>query len=233
MRDELVAQFLPNIRRHAQSMSRRVPSHIPLEDLVSAGALGLLEAARRYDPSKCEHFEVYAEHRIRGAILDELRSHDNLSRDMRYRSRECDKAILKLERQQGYRPASDEVARELGLSIAEYEKLRSKVHRGKILSVEALGAAGTGAEYIEDGSVPDSFSVVAAREVQTILTRAIDSLPDRLKVVVGLYYQEELKLSEIGAALGVTEARACQLRGEAVRKIREILCSWNVSREEC
>lgn len=230
-RDELVLRYLPRINKLARSMARRLPPHVPLDDLTSAGAVGLLDAARRYDPSRCERFEAYAEHRIRGAMLDELRSHDSLSRDLRSRSRRKDEAIAKLEREQGRTPSSEDVAEELGIELHEYDRLLGRVHRGTVLSAEALTRNGVGAQAFADPNMPDPFRVTAAREVRDLLTKALDNLPDRLKLVASLYYRKGLKLSEIGARLGVTEARACQLRGEAVRQLREIMKSWEVTHE--
>jgi len=227
-RDELVRAYIPRIHKIARSMARRLPPHVPLDDLISAGALGLIDAARRYDPSLCERFEAYAEHRIRGSMLDELRSHDSLSRDLRSRSRRRDEAVARLERKLGHSPSSEDIAEELGLDIEEYERLVGRVHRGTVLSAEALTRDGIGAQAFEDPHVPDPFRVAAAREVRDLLTRALECLPPRLQLVASLYYREGLKLSEIGNKLGVTEARACQLRGEAVRRLRDILSSWDV-----
>ncbi len=228
-RDELVLRYIPRIHKLARAMARRLPPHVPLDDLISAGALGLIDAARRYDPKLCERFEAYAEHRIRGAMLDELRSHDSLSRDLRSRSRRRDEAIARLERRFGRAPAPEEIAEELGIGMEEYERLLGRVHRGTVLSAEALTRDGIGAQAFEDPEIPDPFRVTAAREVRDLLTRAMDCLPDRLNLVASLYYREGLKLSEIGARLGVTEARACQLRGEAVRRLREIMNSWKIN----
>lgn len=230
-RDELVVEYIPRIHQLARAMARRLPPHVPLDDLISAGALGLIDAARRYDPSLCERFEAYAEHRIRGSMLDELRSHDSLSRDLRSRSRRRDEAIARLERQLGHSPSSEDVARELGLEMEEYDRLMGRVHRGTVLSAEALTRDGAGAQAFEDPHVPDPYRVTAAREIRDLITKALEALPDRLQLVASMYYREGFKLSEIGSRLGVTEARACQLRGEAVRRLREILSSWEIDED--
>lgn len=227
-RDALVSRFIPCIYKVARSIGRRLPAHFSFDDIVSAGALGLLDAARRYDPSMCERFEVYAELRIRGAILDELRSHDSLTRDLRSISRRRDAAIAKLEHTLGSTPTSKDVADELGLELDEYDRLLGRVHRGTMLSAEAVTRDGIGAQAFEDTETPDPFQVTLAREIHDLLEKAVDYLPARLQVVARLYYTEGLKLNEIGARLGVTEARACQLRGEALKRLREILCSWGV-----
>jgi RNA polymerase sigma factor for flagellar operon FliA len=224
----MILKYIPRIHKLARAMARRLPPHVPLDDLISAGALGLLDAAGRYDPNVCERFEAYAEHRIRGAMLDELRSHDSLSRDLRARSRRREEAIARLERRLGHAPAAEDIAAELGLEIEDYEHLLGRVHRGTVLSAEALTRDNSGAQSFEDPSVPDPFRVTAAVEVRDLLARALCFLPDRLQLVASMYYRDGMKLSEIGDRLGVTEARACQLRGEAVRRIREILASWDV-----
>lgn len=227
--DELVNRYIPRINKLARSMARRLPPHVPIDDLVSAGAMGLLDAARRYDPNVCERFEAYAEHRIRGAMLDELRSHDSLSRDLRSRSRRRDEAVTRLERKLGHAPSSEQVAGELGIDLEEYDRLLGRVHRGTVLSAEALTRDGVGAQAFEDAQVPDPFNVAAAHELRDLLSHALEKLPERLQLVASLYYREGYKLSEIGALLGVTEARACQLRGEAVRRLRDVLGSWDVT----
>ncbi len=226
--EDLSTRYLPRIQKLARAMARRLPPHVPLDDLISAGALGLLDAARRYDPNVCERFEAYAEHRIRGAMLDELRSHDSLSRDLRSRSRRREEAIARLERKNGCAPASEDIAEELGIELEEYERLMGRVHRGTVLNAEALTRDGSGAQAFEDSAIPDPFRVAAAREVRDLLTRALDALPERLNLVASMYYREGYKLSEIGAKLGVTEARACQLRGEAVRRLRDIMTNWKI-----
>lgn len=230
-RDDFVVQQMPRVHHLARVMARRLPPHVPIDDLVSAGTLGLMDAARRYDPSLCNRFEAFAEHRIRGAMLDELRSHDSLSRDLRNRLKRRDQAVACLERNLGRAPASEEVAQEMGVEMEEYQRLLGRVHRGIPMSAEALTRDGMGAQAFPDTKHPDPCDLAIAREQRELLGRAISMLPKRLKLVMGLYYREGMTLSQIGDTLGVTEARACQLRAEAVKRIREILTNWEVTAE--
>lgn len=226
---EFIVDHMPRVHRLARRMARRLPPHIPMDDLVSAGTLGLLDAARRYDPEVCSKFEAFAEHRIRGAMLDELRAHDCLSRDLRTRCKRRDEAVASLEQQLGRAPSSDEVADAMGVELDEYQRVLGRVHRSNGASAEALTRDGAGAQAFADTALPDPCEVAIARERRDLLERAVSALPERLKLVTSLYYREGMTLAQIGETLGVTEARACQLRGEAVRRIRELLLAWDVT----
>ncbi len=227
--NDLVLEFLPKIQHIARTMVKRLPSHVPYEDLLSAGAYGLVDASRKYVPQKCRRFEVYAEHRIRGAMLDELRSYDSLSRDLRTRTRKRNEVVTKLEKKNFRAPTTGEIIKELGIKMRDYNRFEERVYRGTTLNAEAITRDGIGAQAFEDTSIPDPHCVAKAQEVKKLLKFALNRLPDRLKLVANLYYYEGYKLSEIGSLLGVTEARACQLRGEAIQELKQILLSCGIS----
>lgn len=229
--EALVLQHMPRIEKIARSIARRIPPHVPLDDLISAGTLGLIDAAHRFDPSVCERFESFAEPRIRGSMLDELRSHDTLSRELRSRWRKTDEVVGQLQQSLGRPPSDEEVAAEMEISLDDYDRLRSRVRRACVQSAEALSRNGVGAQSFADEDQPDPYQLVAARQMKEILTKALADLPERLQLVTSLYYKDGLTLSEIGELLGVTEARACQLRGEAVRRLRTTLDTWKVRDE--
>jgi RNA polymerase sigma factor for flagellar operon FliA len=221
--NELVVNQMPRVHSMARKLARRLPSYVSLDDLVSAGTLGLVHAARRYDPALCNRFEAFAEHRIKGAMLDELRAHDCLSRDLRAHCRRRDEAVATLEQALGRSPTPTEVAGEMGMEIEEYQELLGRAHRGHVSSAEALSHDGAGAQAYADTECPDPCDVAIARERLELLAKAVAALPERLQLVTSLYYREGLTLAQIGEMLGVTEARACQLRGEAVRRMRQTL----------
>jgi RNA polymerase sigma factor for flagellar operon FliA len=209
-------RYLPLVRRIAMRTVRRLPPEVSLDDVLGAGWMGLAEALRRRTAQMNEEqFEAYASHRIRGAILDHLRSLDPLSRKMRGVSRRIAAAVRTLTGRFGRLPAEEEIAGELGLDIEGYRELVGRVS-------EVDGARLELTEYTGDRSPPESRPdfLASRREAVQKVTEAIDGLPERLKTVLGLYYQDDCSLREIGEILGVTESRVCQMHSEAVQRIR-------------
>ena len=198
---------------------RRLPSHITMDDLISAGWVGMVEALRRRDgfPTE-EQFESYAAHRVRGAILDYLRSLDPMTRKMRGASRQLTAAIRALTARMGRSPAEEEIAAELGIDLDNYRVLLHQVTQADPTRVE-----------LTDGFGPRSRSDAAPdflahrRQLADRIAGAVDQIPERLRVILSLYYQEECSFREVGEVLGVTEARICQLHAEAIQRIRAIL----------
>jgi RNA polymerase sigma factor for flagellar operon FliA len=209
-------RYLPLVRRITMRLVRKLPPEVTLDDLLGAGWLGLVEALRRRtDVMDEEQFEAYASHRIRGAILDYLRSLDPMSRKLRGASRQISTAIKSLSSSLGRPPEEEEIAGELGLALETYRQLLGDVAQADMARIELT-------DLVAPSTAPDAgpdHIVTRAQLVQRI-AEAIDDLPERLKLVVGLYYQEELNLKEIGLVLEVTESRVCQLHSEAVHRIR-------------
>lgn len=217
--NDLVTQYLPQVRRQALSLQVRLPSSIELDDLIQAGTLGLLEALGRFDASQGASFATFASQRIRGAMLDELRSRDWLPRSVRRNGRRVDEAVRRLEQRLG-RPAEEaEIAAELDMDLADYRQLLNDTNNGQLLPFE---------ELIEEGVEPGAgdrpldspFASLVDGQQRARLVSAIEVLPEREKLLMALYYQEELNLKEIGAVLGVTESRVCQLHSQAVSRLR-------------
>ncbi len=209
-------RYLPLVRRIAMRLVRQLPQAITVDDLLSAGWVGLVEAARRRTPQMPEEeFEAYASHRVRGAILDYLRSLDPMSRRMRGASRQITGAIRSLTARLSRAPEEEEIASELGIEIETYRALLGQVAQADAARVDLSEVAGprTGSEQLPD-------AMASRRELADRIADAVDTLPDRLRVVMGLYYQEDCSLREIGEILGVTESRVCQLHSEAVHRIR-------------
>ena len=218
-RRKAAASYYPFIKQVARRMARRLPSHIALDDIVSSGVLGLMDCIDKYDPRKSQRFETYAEFRIKGAMLDELRSADPLSRDQRANVNALRTAQRNLEARHGRTPEPEELAAELGCDLDHFHAVIARVAASRtVLLEESLTAADSIGDQRNDTTVDSFYS-----ERRTFLANAIAKLPARLRMVVTLYYFEDLSLKEIGRVLGVTESRVCQLHGHAMRLLRDML----------
>jgi RNA polymerase sigma factor for flagellar operon FliA len=216
-RNRLIAEFAPMARRVALRVARRTPSWIASEDLVSAAMVGLAEAAERYDATRGEPFVAFATKRVRGAVLDELRRGDPLSRSARRSARKLGETMRALEQRLG-RPAEDqEVAAALGIDVEEYQDELAMLTHISTVGLEVAESAGSGA--IADAS-PSPASELERAQTLAQLTRALKSLAARDAQILSLYYNEEFTYAEIGELLGVTESRVCQLHGRALARLR-------------
>jgi RNA polymerase sigma factor for flagellar operon FliA len=216
-RDELIQRGLPIVRRLAFRLARRLPPNVDVGDLIGAGTEGLLKSIESYDVTNAARFETYAEARVRGAILDELRGQDTLTRHGRRQMGDVARAMRKLENSLGRAPEEEEVAAALGIELDVYHKLAENLSRAPALAnVGALDP-----DEVAGGS--DSAGEFEHRELKLQLVAAIQRLPERTQTVLGLYYQEECTLAEIGQVLGVTESRVCQILGDATARLRAAL----------
>ncbi|QOR39173.1 RNA polymerase sigma factor FliA [Billgrantia diversa] len=216
---ELLDEYLPLVRRQALSMQVRLPASIELDDLIQAGTVGLLEAMGRFDSTQGASFATFASQRIRGAMLDELRSRDWLPRSVRRNARAVDEAVRRLEQTLGRAAEETEIAAELDMGLEEYRQLLNDTNSGHLLPFEALMAEGV-EPGIEDASIDTAYRQLIDEEKRQQLAEGIEALPEREKLLMALYYQEELNLKEIGVVLGVTESRVCQLHSQAVSRLR-------------
>lgn len=215
--NSLAEHYRPRIQRHATRIARKLPRHVQVNDLVSAGFAGLVDAFRNFDPERMESFEAYIDHRIRGAILDELRAHDPLSRDRRTFVRKMALARQQLVSRLGREPSEAEVALEMDMSLALF---RSRVARA---SEMAQHQACEGSELVEEkeddaNRSPEARVEMTAERLQVL--RACETLPERQRLVLRLHYREELTLRQIGERLGVTESRVSQIHAEAILRVR-------------
>jgi RNA polymerase sigma factor for flagellar operon FliA len=220
-RQEYAAKFYPCVEKVARRLARRLPAHVDMDDLISSGVIGLMEAAGRFDPKRVDRFEAFAEFRIRGAMLDDLRSRDTLSRDMRRLSNELREATRRLESQLGRTPDNGELAETLGLKVHELYARQQKLTGSSVVGIDDAGPDFH--DRTRDENQPDPFEMTAHRETLARLVAGIDDLPEKMQQVLSLYYCENLNLKEIGQVLGVTESRVCQIHGEATRRLRESL----------
>jgi RNA polymerase sigma factor FliA len=214
-RNRLIAEFAPMARRVALRVARRTPSWIASEDLVSAAMVGLAEAAERYDASRGEPFLAFATKRVRGAVLDELRRGDPLSRSARRSARQLGETMRGLEQRLGRTPEDEEVAAALGIEVEEYQDELAMLTHISTVGLEAVEGAGAAAD---SGPSPQ----VQLERAQTLanLTSALKTLGERDAQILALYYNEEFTYAEIGQLLGVTESRVCQLHGRALARLR-------------
>ncbi len=212
---KLYERYTPLVRRIAMKTVRTLPSSVTLDDLLSAGWIGLAEALqRRTSGMNEEQFEAYASHRVQGAILDYLRSLDPLSRKLRGASRRISDTTAELSSRLGRSPEEEEIAGELGLSLENYHQLLMQIAEAGLARLELTENSG----WLPEQLSPETL--VTEHELVDHVATAIDELPERLRTVLGLYYQEDCSFREIGEILGVTESRACQLHTEAVHRIR-------------
>jgi RNA polymerase sigma factor for flagellar operon FliA len=217
-RNHYVTRYYDCVEKVAKRLVRRLPRSTELADLMSAGALGLIEAATRYDPSRGDSFEAFAQLRIKGAMLDDIPVRDSMSRDMRRSWKAFGGAASRLTQQLGRKPTEEELADEVGVSL---ENLRRR--RNQLAGAQVIGLEDAGVDVLErtaDLNAADPQELASRRELVDRLSQNIAALPKRMQQVLSLYYRESLSLKEIGAVLGVTECRVCQIHREAARRLR-------------
>jgi RNA polymerase sigma factor for flagellar operon FliA len=227
VRDRLILTYAPLVKYVAGRLGSGLPAHVDEGDLVSYGLLGLIGAIERFDPDRDIKFETYAISRIKGSIIDELRSLDWVPRSVRSRAREIERAIAELESRLGRAPTDDEIAQKIGITEAELGDSLSDISRSSIAALDELwtmsGETGDQVsllDTIEDTDGAEPQSALAQTEMREALGEAIARLPEREKLVVTLYYYEELTLREIGEVLGVTESRVSQLHTKAILRLK-------------
>lgn len=224
-KEDAVRRYAPMVKRMAYHLAARLPASVQVDDLVQAGLIGLMDAAARFEESLGVQFETYAMQRVRGAMLDELRASDWLPRGARKAQREIEEAITRLEQKLGRPPQESEVAAEMGISLRDYQEKLGDAH-GALLY---YGEDDYDDDYLEHNHPDDSPQppeVLHDARFRAALIEAIDNLPEREKLLMGLYYEQELNFKEIAAVLGVTESRVCQLHSQAVARLRVKLRHW-------
>lgn len=218
-RETVLQQYYPTVRRQALSLQVRLPAGVDIDDLIQAGLEGLLDAFGRFDPTAGAAFSTFAHQRIRGAMIDELRSRDWLPRSVRRSARDVEACMRKLEHQLGRVPEEREIATALDMPLDEYQKLLLDTNNGLVLSYDEVVTEQT--ELSSDSNAHDSpAEALFSGERKELIAHAIANLPEKEKLVMALYYQEELNLKEIGAVLDVTESRVSQLHSQAIKRIR-------------
>ena len=226
-KNHLLAEHAPLVKRLAHQMKAKLPPSVEVDDLIQAGMIGLLDAVNRYEETHGAQFETYAVQRIRGSMLDELRSSDWLPRSMRQNMRKIEIAMNTLQQKLGRAPLETEVAKQLKMSLAEYQDLLSESGGHQLVYYEDFHDTTEGNEHFLDRYCTD----LSDNPLQSLLNagfrdaviRAIEALPDREKILMGLYYEQEMNLKEIGAVMGVSESRVSQLHSQAIARMRAYL----------
>lgn len=224
--EESLREHLPMVRFLAIRIRERLPQQVELEDLISAGIVGLLDAFQKFDPAKKVQFRTYAQFRVRGAMLDSLRALDWGPRDLRRKGRAVEEAIRSLSAKLGKAPTENEVAEQMSLSLEEYQQLLGELSGLELGSLNAPPANDDGVEalaLLPAGPEDDPFLRCQTNEMRLLLADAIAELPERERLVLTLYYYEELTMKEVGATLGVVESRVSQLHSSAMARLRVAL----------
>lgn len=226
--EELIRQYAPLVKRVAYRLIHRVPPSVEIEDLMSVGTIGLIHAIDNYDPGKGTKFEAFAEFRIKGAMLDELRSYDFMSRAARGKANKVEKARQMLEAQLGRMPTIKELAEETGFIVEEVEECLAQSTQLAFLTAEDLGAIAATTtevpwELLTQSAPDDPFGHAFFQELRELVIQALEAMPERLKLVMSLYYYNELNFKEIGRVLDLTESRISQLHSEAIQFLKKKL----------
>lgn len=226
IRDIFVRQYMPLVKYVAGKLAINMPASVEYDDLVGFGQFGLLDAISKFDPDKNVKFKTYAVTRIRGSIYDELRQLDWVPRSIRQKSKEIENATMEAESRLGRQATDQEVATELGVSESDYQKTLLRVSGTSLLSLNDTWFSGEGGDSLSIGDSIEGHSslnpdvIVEREEIRRIIAQSIHELPEKEKLVLILYYHEDLTLKEIGAVLKVSESRISQLHANAKEKLR-------------
>ena len=221
-KDQLVQRFAPLVKRIAYHLMARLPSSVQVDDLVQNGMMGLLDAISRFEAGMGAQFETYAAQRVRGAMLDGLRENDWLPRSLRRDFRRIEVAISQLEQRFGRAPSEQELANSLDMSLADYQKMLQDARGHQLISFEDM-VEDDDEDFLERHLTDESSEpskLLEDQSLRQLLAQGIELLPEREKLMMALYYEQDLNLREIGAVMNVTESRVCQLHSQAVARLR-------------
>lgn len=228
-RDQYLEQYAPLVKRMAHHMLAKLPASVQLDDLIQAGLIGLMDAVSRFEEGQGAQFETYATQRIRGSMLDELRAGDWLPRGLRKTQRTIEGALQRLEHRLGRIPSEGEMAKELGVGLEEYQEMLQEARGYQLIYFDQTDDD-EGSDPFLDRNVSDDESnpidILGDERFRKAVIGAIENLPEREQMLMGLYYEQELNFREIAAILGVTESRVCQLHSQAVARLRVRLRDW-------
>jgi RNA polymerase sigma factor for flagellar operon FliA len=223
-RDALIRQYVPLVRRLAHHMMAKLPHSIQVDDLIQVGLIGLSEALTRFEANQGVQFETFATQRIRGAMIDELRENDWMSRGSRKSQKEIEGALRRLEHRLGRSPTETEIATELGMSLAEYQSLLYKVKGTQLVYLEDMAGGSEGEDGFLDRHMVDNDSdplqLLRNQRLRQSLVEAIKNLPEREQYIMSMYYEKDMNLKEIAVVLGITESRVCQLHSQSIARLR-------------
>jgi RNA polymerase sigma factor for flagellar operon FliA len=219
----MLKQNSPLVRRLAHQMIAKLPANVEIDDLIQVGMIGLTDALSRFDSAQGVQFETFATQRIRGAMLDELRGNDYLSRGTRKQQRSIEQAVHKLEQRLGRAPQESEIAKEMGLGLQEYQELLGKVRGTQLVYLEDMSGDDGDNDFLDRHVADDGLNPLAQLQdhrMRSALIDAIKLLPEREQYVMSMYYEQDMNLKEIAAVLKVTESRVCQLHSQSIARLR-------------
>lgn len=225
--EQLVDRYSPLVKRIAHHLQARLPSSVQVDDLIQAGLIGLLEAARNYDATKGASFETYAGIRIRGAMIDEVRRGDWAPRSVHRNSRRIQEAMSRLQKRLGRDASEQELAADLGVSLEEFLEMAQDSLCTRLFSFDDLGGEDERPDDYIPSAIPSPAQDVQSEAMRRHLAQAISTLPERERLVLALYYDEELNLKEIGLVLGVSESRVSQIHSQAAQRLRAKMAGWS------
>ncbi|KAF7599663.1 MAG: RNA polymerase sigma factor FliA [Candidatus Dactylopiibacterium carminicum] len=231
-KDQLIARYAPLVKRIAYHLMAKLPASVQVEDIIQNGMMGLLDAITRYEEGLGAQFETYAVQRIRGAMLDGLRENDWLPRSLRREMRRIESAVHTLEQQKGRQPTERELAELLGMELGEYQRMLQEARGYQLVYFEDFGSDEED-DFLERhvvGAADDPLTLLEDQNMRRVLIQAIEDLPEREKMVMGLYYEEDMNLREIGEVLGVSESRVCQLHSQAIARLRSRISGGQATR---
>jgi RNA polymerase sigma factor for flagellar operon FliA len=226
-RDDQLRKYSPLVRRLAHHMIAKLPPSVELDDLIQVGMIGLTEAIARFEPTQGVQFETFASQRIRGAMIDELREGDWMSRGSRKSQKDIEQAVSRLQQKLQRVPKESEIAAELGMPLADYQHLLAKVRGTQLVYLEDISGNSDDEDGFLDRHMGDSEADPSAKlqdhRMRTALVAAINVLPEREQQIMSMYYEHDMNLKEIAAVLGVTESRICQLHSQSIARLRSKL----------
>lgn len=223
---DIVCHYAPLVKKIAHHLKARLPESVQLDDLIQAGMMGLLEASKHYSNKKGASFETYAGIRIRGSMLDEIRKNDWVPRSVHRNAREIAKVIKTIEQKTGVEAKPPEIAKHLKINLSQYHEMLRQINGTKIFNLDDLGLEEEHLNKQEKSTISEPFTSLAINKFQDDLSNQIDTLPDKEKAVLSLYYDEELNLKEIGKVMGVSESRVCQIHSQAMVRLKSRMQGW-------
>ncbi|QGX38260.1 RNA polymerase sigma factor FliA [Permianibacter aggregans] len=225
--EQWLLEYTPLVKRIAHHLMARLPASVQVSDLIQAGMIGLLEASKKFEQGKGASFETFAGIRIRGAMLDEVRRNDWMPRSVHRNARRISQAVSAVEQRLGRAARDPEIASELGVTLDEYHQLLADSENIGVYGFDDIGLSADGSGLAEGSEIPGPERGFEKAAFQRGLAEAIEQLPERERLVLALYYEEELNLKEIGQVLGVSESRVCQICNQAMARLRSRLKDWN------
>ena len=223
-RNAMIRQYQPLVRRLAHHMMAKLPANVQVDDLIQVGLIGLSDALSRYEAGQGAQFETFATQRIRGAMLDELRENDWMSRGSRKSQKDIEQALHRLENRLGRTPLESEIATEMSMSLSDYQSLLSKVRGTQLVYLEDMGRGSDDDDSFLDRHVADSdadpLNLLGDQRLREALVSAIKLLPEREQLIMSMYYEQDMNLKEIALVMNVTESRICQLHSQSIARLR-------------